>query len=633
MKFMNVFSFSQMATSYCRRILTRRLPILQWSPTYNTHKCISDTIAGITVGLTVIPQALAYANLAGLPPQFGLYSAFVGCFIYFVFGTCKDITIGPTALLSLMTYQQVMNRNSDYAVLLCFLSGIVQILMAVLRLGVLVDFISIPVTVGFTSATSVIIATSQLKSLLGLKISSSGFLDTLMKVYQKINETRFTDLYLGIGCIVFLLLLRKLKNFQLNVVGEKPTTRQKYWNRTFWLIGTSRNALVVLLCSVAGYLYEVKGEGSPFLLTGEIKPGLPSIQLPPFQTVINNQTIGFSDMVMDLGSSIFLVPIIAVLGNVAIAKAFASGTMIDATQELFCLSMCNVIGSFFSSMPITGSFSRSAVNHASGVQTPAGGIFTSVLVLLALSFITPYFAYIPKTSLAAVIISAVIFMIEYEVVKPMWRSSKKDLISAIATFFVCLIVGVEYGILVGVAINIVFLLYPSVRPTVIVETKKTASDIEYLMITPGNSLYFPAVDFIKTSVGKAGVSSRHLPVVIDCRYILGADFTAAKGISALINDFSVRKQPLYFFNTRKEVVTVFQGVLEEDFKYFTTSEELDTTLKENQFDDRSNEQGKLLYDMESEYCSNKWRRSAVELQEICNGDGNNLNHRLNSVQR
>ncbi|KAL3272434.1 hypothetical protein HHI36_013915 [Cryptolaemus montrouzieri] len=630
---MKMKSFSKMATAFLKKTVAQRVPILQWGRSYDSRKLVCDTIAGITVGLTVMPQALAYATLAGLEPQYGLYSAFVGCFVYVIFGTCKDITIGPTALMSLMTYQQVMGRNTDYAILLCFLSGVVQILMAILHLGVLIDFISIPVTVGFTSATSVIIAASQLKSLLGLQISSSGFLDTIQKVVQNINKTRYTDCMLGILCILVLMMLRKLKNVKLNAKDEKPTARQKHWNTIFWLIGTSRNALVVMICSAMVYFYEASGLTSPFLLTGTVRPGLPSFQLPPFHTVLNNQTVPFTEMVSELGTSVILVPVIAVLGNVAIAKAFASGAIIDASQELFTLSMCNVIGSFFSSMPITGSFSRSAVNHASGVQTPAGGIFTSILVLLALGFLTPCFAYIPKASLGAVIISAVIFMIEYEVVKPMWRSSKKDLVSTFATFFFCLLIGVEYGILVGVAINIVFLLYPSVRPTVFVETATTSSGLEYLMITPGNSLYFPAVDFIKTSVGKAGVSSNHLPVVIDCRFILGADFTAAKGISALIDEFSIRKQPLYFFNTREDVVSVFQGVLDEDFKYFKTIEQLEIALKDNEFDDSNNETGKLLYDSEAEYCTNMWRKSSAELREICNGEGNNLNHRLNTQQR
>ncbi|KAG5888759.1 hypothetical protein JTB14_021504 [Gonioctena quinquepunctata] len=561
-------------------MVMKRIPILTWAKEYNGRKLISDVIAGFTVGLTVMPQALAYATLAGLEPQYGLYSSFIGCFVYTVFGSIKDITIGPTALMALMTYQQVINRNVDYAILLCFLSGIVQIVMAVLHLGVLIDFISIPVTVGFTSATSVIIATSQLKSLLGLKIKASLFLDTITEVSQKIHETRMPDLALGISCIVVLMLLRKLKDVTLHKKNEKSTKNQSILKYSLWLTSTSRNAIVVVACSFLAYFYETRGIGSPFLLTGKVKPGLPDFQLPPFETELNNRTITFGGMISDLGSSILLVPMIAVLGNVAIAKAFASGSTIDATQELLTLSLCNIFGSFFSSMPITGSFSRSAVNHASGVQTPLGGIVTGIMALLALSFLTPYFAYIPKASLGAVIVSAVIFMIEYGVVRPMWRSSKKDLVCTFATFIACLIIGVEYGILLGVGINLIFLLHSSARPVVYVEKIKTPGEKEYLMITPENSLYFPAIDFIKTNVGKAGQTSKHLPVVVDCRFILGADFTAAKGISSLISEFMMRKQPLYFLNARKEVVSIFQEIIREDFKYFNSKEELEKIVED-----------------------------------------------------
>ncbi|XP_074038318.1 sodium-independent sulfate anion transporter [Leptinotarsa decemlineata] len=561
-------------------LVAHRIPILTWGREYDGRKLISDLIAGFTVGLTVMPQALAYATLAGLEPQYGLYSSFIGCFVYTMFGSIKDITIGPTALMALMTYQQVIDRNVDYAILLCFLSGIVQIVMAVLHLGVLIDFISIPVTVGFTSATSVIIGTSQLKSLLGLKIKASTFLETITEVSHKIHETRMADLGLGVSCIVVLMSLRKLKDVRLHKKNTKLTKNQSIVKYTLWLTSTSRNAIVVIFCSFLAYLYESRGIGSPFLLTGQVKPGLPEFKPPPFQTSLNNHTVSFGGMISDLGSSIVLVPVIAVLGNVAIAKAFASGSTIDATQELLTLSLCNIFGSFFSSMPITGSFSRSAVNHASGVQTPLGDVFTGIMALLALSFLTPYFAYIPKASLGAVIVSAVIFMIEYEVVRPMWRSSKKDLLCTFATFIACLIVGVEYGILLGVGINLMFLLHSSARPTVYVEKAKTHDGKEYIMITPENSLYFPSIDFIKTNVGKAGETSKHLPVVIDCRYILGADFTAAKGISSLINEFIMRKQPLFFLNVRKEVVSIFQEIIREDFKYFNSKEELEKIIKD-----------------------------------------------------
>jgi solute carrier family 26 (sodium-independent sulfate anion transporter), member 11 len=200
----------------------------------------------------------------------------------------------------------------------------------------------------------------------------------------------------------------------------------------------------------------------PFILTGKVRPGLPSFGLPPFETsyeMKNGTTVemGFTDMISELGSSIALVPIIAVLGNVAISKAFG-GSGVDATKELVALSMSNVIGSFFSSIPVTGSFSRSAVNHASGVRTPIGGIYTGALVLLALGVLTPYFQFIPRAALSAVIISAVIFMIEYEVVKPLWRCSKRELLTVGLTLVLSLCIGVEIGLLSGVFLDVAFVV-------------------------------------------------------------------------------------------------------------------------------------------------------------------------------
>ncbi|XP_048482779.1 sodium-independent sulfate anion transporter [Plutella xylostella] len=539
--------------SWCRRLLHKRVPISAWLPGYNSEKAAADLIAGVTVGLTVIPQALAYATLAGLDPQYGLYSSFMGCFVYMVFGSCKDITLGPTALLALMTYQQIQGRSTDYAVLLCFLTGVVQALMAILHLGVLIDFISVPVTVGFTSATSVIIAVSQLKGLLGLKFKSGGFLDTVKKVIVNIPNAKLADSSLGISCIIILLLMRKMKDLKL------PAS-QKGLKKTLWLLSTSRNAIIVILCSLSAYLLETEA-GTPFQLTGAVRAGLPPLQPPPFTTTIGDRNVTFIEMCSDLGSSIVLVPIIGVLGNVAIAKAFASGESVDATQELLTLSLANILGSFVSAMPITGSFSRSAVNHASGVATQMGSVFTGILVLLALSLLTPYFYYIPKASLASVVICAVIFMIEYEVVKPMWRSRRADLVPAFATFATCLLVGVELGILAGVAINVLLLLYPSARPQMDAEIVTNASGLNYLLVTVGNSLYFPGVEYIRQFVERAAKKQGgcSMPVVIDCRYVLGADFTAAKGLCALSSSLLSRGQPLVLLAPRDSVAAVFRG--------------------------------------------------------------------------
>ncbi|KAI8436033.1 hypothetical protein MSG28_004160 [Choristoneura fumiferana] len=511
---------------WCKRLLNKRLPIVNWLPEYNSDKAVADLIAGITVGLTVIPQALAYATLAGLDPQDGLYSSFMGCFVYVIFGSCKDITLGPTALLALMTYEQIQGRGAEYAILLCFLTGVVQLAMGMLHLGVLIDFISVPVTVGFTSATSVIIAVSQLKGLLGLKFKSGGFINTIKMKMKDINLSR-------------------------NKKGLK---------KTLWLLSTSRNAIVVIICSLLSFVFELYGR-APFQLTGTVREGLPSWNMPPFGTYSNGNYVSFIEMCSELGSSIILVPIIGVLGNVAIAKAFASGESVDATQELLTLSLSNILGSFVGAFPITGSFSRSAVNHASGVATQFGSIYTGTLVLLALSLLTPYFYYIPKAALAAVVICAVIFMIEYEVVKPMWRSRRADLVPAFATFAVCLVVGVELGILVGVVINVLLLLYPSARPQMEAEIVTNASGLRYLLVTVGNSLYFPGVEYIRQYVERAAKKQGgcSMPVVIDCRYVLGADFTAAKGICALSSSLSARGQPLVLLSPRSTVAAVFSG--------------------------------------------------------------------------
>ncbi|KPI92998.1 Sodium-independent sulfate anion transporter [Papilio xuthus] len=559
--------------SWYRRLMYKRLPVSSWLPGYNSEKAIADLIAGITVGLTVIPQALAYATLAGLPPQYGLYSSFMGCFIYTIFGSCKDITLGPTALLALMTYEQIQGRNFDYAILLCFLTGVVQLVMGILHLGVLIDFISVPVTVGFTSATSVIIAVSQFKGLLGLQFKSRGFIDTVKKVIVNIPNARLADTALGISCIIILLIMRKMKDINL------PSS-QKGIKKTLWLLSTSRNAIIVLVCSLMAFFFDRYSE-SPFKLTGTVKEGLPALGLPPFNTEYGGRNVTFIEMCSDLGSSIVLVPIIGVLGNVAIAKAFASGESVDATQELLTLSLANIFGSFVSAMPITGSFSRSAVNHASGVATQFGGIYTGILVLLALSLLTPYFYFIPKASLAAVVICAVIFMIEYEVVKPMWRSRRADLMPAFATFAICLMVGVELGIVAGVALNVVLLLYPSARPQLEAEIVTTSSGFSYLLVTVGNSLYFPSVEYIRQYVSRAAQKQAgcSMPVVIDCRYVLGADFTAAKGLCALSNSLSSRGQPLVLLSPRASVASVFSGAGSSVIVVLTPND-LDATLQD-----------------------------------------------------
>ncbi|CAH1391158.1 unnamed protein product [Nezara viridula] len=596
-----------------KTFIEKRIPITSWLPKYNTEDLVADIIAGVTVGLTVMPQALAYAALAGLEPQYGLYSSFLGCFVYTVFGSCKDITIGPTALMSLMTYQQVYNRNQDYAVLLCFLSGCLMVLMAVLRLGVLVEFISQPVTVGFTTATSVIIVVSQIKGLLGLSFTSEGFLPTLMKIVENIHETKFWDTTLGLVCIAILLLLRKVKD--LVVVDKRSPKQKRVIAKCLWLLSTSRNALVVVVCSFISFVLHNNNNGSvPYKLTGAVRSGIPAVQLPPFSTTIGNETVGFFDMVSGLGSSIILVPIIAVLGNVAIAKAFASGGSVDATQELLTLAGCNLLGSFVSSMPVTGSFSRSAVNHASGVRTPMGGVYTGVLLLLALGVLTPYFYYIPKASLAAVIICAVIFMIEYEVIKPMWKASRKDLVPMFTTFSVCLLIGVELGILIGVATNIALLLIYAARPDIYIEKSQENNGTEYTRVKPSSSIHFPGVEHFRTAVLQA--AETHLPVVIDCTFMQTTDFTTAKSISVLLNEFYKRHQALFFYNVKPSLAAVLSPICTKHFVIISNNDELARALQDVHKNGISDEITQVSTEL-TDLTHRKRNQNGSELEEKC----------------
>ncbi|XP_020300712.1 sodium-independent sulfate anion transporter-like [Pseudomyrmex gracilis] len=564
-----------------KRAIKNRVPILKWLPRYKPEDALGDLVAGLTVGMTLIPQAIAYAGLAGLSPQYGLYSSFAGSFVYAIFGTCREVNIGPTALISLLTWTYARGIP-EYAALLCFLSGCITILLGILRLGFLVEFVSQPVVSGFTSAASVIIACSQIKNLLGLNIHGESFVEIWRELATHVADTKIPDLILSGCCIPILLFLKHLKDRKSagkNQVGAKKLSL----SRLFWVIGTARNALVVVLCAVASYIFETHG-GAPFVLTGHIDAGLPSVEPPPISRAVGNQTENFIDMMENFKFGVLIIPLISIIGNVAIAKAFSQGLALDATQEMLTLGLCNVIGSFFHSMPVTGSFSRSAVNNASGVRTPLGGIYTGTLVILALSLLTPYFYYIPKATLSSVIISAVIFMVEIDKVLPIWRCNKRDLIPAFVTFLACLLAGVELGILIGTVIDLVILIYLNARPKIHVEHRN--SPMNYVLVRPTAGLAFPAVDYLRTYITKTlsdHQSSLETPltyVVLDCGHISEIDFTGAQGINMVIRDFERNSNRLIMLRPNPDVLKSVQSFSDETILSASDDVDLITVLSE-----------------------------------------------------
>uniref|UniRef100_V5HC73 Putative sulfate permease pediculus us corporis sulfate permease n=1 Tax=Ixodes ricinus TaxID=34613 RepID=V5HC73_IXORI len=435
----------------------------------------------MTVALTVIPQGLALADLAKLPIEYGLYTAFMGGFMYAIFGSCKDLTIGPTAIMSIMTAEYVKHGGPTYAVILTFLSGIIQILMGVLNLGFIVEFISGPVISGFTSAAAITIASTQLESLFGMKFEGELFYEIVYQFFTHLHTVKLGDSLLGVSSVILLLVVRHFKDCKFSQDSSLPPRVRKVIETAWWTIATARNAIVVLACAIlASCLLNIGME--PFDLTKEVQGGLPSFRVPDFSANFNgtNSTTihkDFFDIVQELGSGIPIIALLSILESVAIAKAFAKGKTLDSTQEMMAIGICNLMGSFVSAYPGTGSFSRTAINNNSGVRTPMGGVFTGAIVIMALVFMAPYFKFIPKASLAAIIITAVIFMIHYQDVPGMWRTNKIDLFPFTATFLESFVLGLEYGIIAGVVISLALLMYEHARPRIRISRKTTLSGV------------------------------------------------------------------------------------------------------------------------------------------------------------
>ncbi|XP_053668040.1 sodium-independent sulfate anion transporter-like [Anopheles marshallii] len=511
----------------------RRLPILAWIRRYDGEDALSDLIAGITLGLTMIPQSIAYATIAGLPSQYGLYAAFMGSLVYVFCGTVREVSIGPTSLMSLLTLEYTAGRPHQYVIVLAFASGLVELAMGAFRLGFLVCFISVPVTSAFTSATALIIIGAQLGNLLGLPRlagSDSGFFSTVWSILQRLRQTAFGDAALGFGCMAVLVALQHLPRLV-------PAARSRPLHRLLWYVSLARNALVVLFSTLlAHYLSTARG-GVPFRLSGAVEPGIPTFEWPVRGVTVNNTTISFLEITTELGSGLLLVPLVAVLANVAIAKAFATDGVVDATQELIALGLCNVIGSCFRAMPTTGAFTRSAVSHASGVRTPMSGLYSALLTLLALGVLTPYFYYIPRATLAAVLITAVASMLDLAIVRRLPRppASLADLFAWSVCFAVCLVRGVEVGLLCGMAVSLLEPLRHWVWPRADCTTVR-GPPLTYRRVRPNLGLLYPGVDRLRSVVLAEARHCPPLPIVLDCERVVALDHSAVRSLRELADE-------------------------------------------------------------------------------------------------
>ncbi|BDS15558.1 SulP family inorganic anion transporter [Aureispira anguillae] len=421
------------------------LPILDWLPNYNKQHLKGDVNAGLTVGIMLIPQGMAYAMLAGLPPIYGLYAAIVPQLIYAIFGTSRQLGVGPVAMDSLLvavSVSQFAQINSDHyitlAILLAFMVGSIQLILGILRLGVLVNFLSHPVISGFTSAAALIIGVSQLKYLMGVDLERSQFLHVILwDAWQQLLNINPYTLFIGISGILIILLSKKI-------------------------MPTIPAPLIVVISGILA-VWGLGLDQYGVAIVKEIPKGLPSPQLPLLD----------GEVMQQLFSSAITIALVAFMEAIAVAKAIHArhnDYKIEPNQELIALGLSNMIGSFFQSFPGTGGFSRSAVNDQAGAKTNLAAIISALFMVVTLLFLTPLFYYLPKAVLASIIMVAVFKLISIQDPLNLWKKGhKRDLAILIITFIATLSIGIQKGILVGVLLSIIGTLYDSLYPKVRVQ--------------------------------------------------------------------------------------------------------------------------------------------------------------------
>ncbi|MEN8220764.1 MAG: sulfate permease [Pseudomonadota bacterium] len=470
----------------------RFLPFLRWFP-MKGDTIRADLIAGITVALVLIPQSMAYAQLAGLPPYYGLYAAFLPVLIAALWGSSSQLGTGPVAVVSLLTATAVTQFVPEIgspefislAIMLAFLVGAFQLLLGIFRLGVVINFISHPVIIGFTNAAALIIAFSQLSNIFGVTMHrSEHFLMDVWNVIMQIGNTHIPTLLFGITAFTIIWFL---KNQYPKVPGI--------------LIAVTATILI-------SWLIDFQAMGGA--IVGEIPKGLPSFAMPTF-----NMTI-FWEMII----SAMMISLIGFMEAISIAKAMAAKTKerIDPNQELIGQGLANIAGSISQAYPTSGSFSRSAVNLNAGAKTGMSSVYTAIIVMITLLFLTPLLYHLPKAVLAAVIMMAVLGLINFKAIKHAWQISKHDGIAAIVTFVTTLGFAphMEKGILIGAGLSIALYLYQTMRPHVAILGRYedgTLRDIQIYPELPTNdkiiairfdgSLYFANVSYFEDAILEA----------------------------------------------------------------------------------------------------------------------------------
>ena len=419
-------------------MLEKIVPAVGWLRRYRHEDLGGDLSAGLIVAVMLIPQGMAYAMLAGLPPVVGLYASTIPLIIYALFGSSRQLAVGPVAIVSLLTLTGVSavaepgsGEFIALAALLALMVGVIQFGLGLLRVGFVVNFLSHAVVSGFTSAAAIVIGLSQLQHLLGVELESThSSLVLLWNAAQKLGEANLITLAIGLSSIALLVLFRR-------IAPRFPAP-----------------ILVVALTALAVYGFGLPEMGVS--IVGDVPQGVPSFALPAFDI----------DSVTTLLTIALTISFVGFMESIAVAKSIANREKykVDANKELVGLGLANVAGSVFSAYPVTGGFSRSAVNYQSGARTPLASVVTAVLVILTLLFFTPLFYCLPNAVLAAIVMFAVYSLIDFREPVRLFRIKKADGWTLLITFAATFLIGIEQGIVVGVVLSLALFIWRSAYP-------------------------------------------------------------------------------------------------------------------------------------------------------------------------
>jgi SulP family sulfate permease len=486
------------------RLLHRTFPILDWGRRYNRSTLTNDLIAALIVTVMLVPQSLAYAMLAGLPPQIGLYASMLPLVAYMLFGTSRALAVGPVAVISLMTaaaISQVAAPGSpEYlamAVALAFLSGVILVLMGVFRLGFLAGLLSRPVISGFITASGVLIAVSQLKHILGVPAGGSTLPGMVAGLFSASPLVNPYAVVIGVGVVAFLIFVRsRLKGVLLQLGLGRAAAE---------LIVRLGPIAAIVVTTAAAVVFDLQAKGVQ--LVGAIPQGLPVFSLPDLSI----------ETMTRLAGPALLLSVVGFVESISIAQTLASKRRqrISPNQELIGLGVANLASGFSSGYPVTGGFARSVVNFDAGAETPAAGLYTAIGIGLVTLFLTPYLAHLPQATLAATIIVAVLSLVDIAAIRRVYSYSRPDFVAICATILVTWIWGVEIGVVTGVAVSLILHLHRTSRPHMAivgqmpgtehfrnVERHAVITDEAVLGLRVDESLYFGNCGFLEDNILK-----------------------------------------------------------------------------------------------------------------------------------